>query len=135
MPERRPAVYSHAHIERCKDWLATGDARWSLFFARNEIAPLVVTYEDLCADPQSVISAIGRHVGAPGATIGAEICGPRVQRSARNDEWRDRFIAESKDLGVLPALKGVTFAEHLWRREDECAADEPAPPMFATERG
>ena len=125
LPERRAAVYSRAHIARCMDWLATGDARWDQFFALNGLDPMVVTYEELCADPQGVVSAIGRLVDVPQAPIGTFEREPRIQRDGRSAEWRARFIAESKDLGVLPRLAGVTYAEHMWRRED--AEEQPAP--------
>jgi LPS sulfotransferase NodH len=117
MPERRPAKYSRAHIARCLDWLATGDARWALFFAQNGLAPLIITYEELCSDPQAIVSAIGRHVGIPDAKIGASVQVPRIQRDARSDEWRARFIAESRDLEV--SLQGTSYAEHLWRPDDD----------------
>lgn len=123
MPERRQAIYSRAHLQRCLDWLVTGEARWSLFFAQNGIMPLVMTYEELCEDPEAVISAIARHVGVPDAKIGEDLQQPRVQRGGRNEEWRARFIAESRDTGVLPPLRPVTFREHLWRSDD--AADAP----------
>jgi LPS sulfotransferase NodH len=122
MPERRPALYSRAHIQRCLDWLATGEARWSLFFAQNGLAPLVVTYEELCENPDAVIGALARHVGVPDAKIGDDPDEPRVQRDGRNDEWRARFVAESGDIGVLPPLTPVTFKEHLWRAEDVAEA-------------
>lgn len=118
MPEQRRPIYSRAHIQRCMDWLACGDARWALFFARNGIRPLVVSYEQLCEDPQAVVSAIGRHVGVPDARVGVPSLDMRVQRNDRSLEWRERFIAESRDLGSLPSAKAVTFAEHLWREDD-----------------
>jgi len=131
MPEQRPAVYSRAHIARCMDWLAAGDARWSLYFAQNGVTPLIVTYEELCEDPQGVVTAIARHVGLRHATIGSQSAGPRVQRNGRSDEWRARFVAESGDLGVLPGLRGVTYAEHLWRPQRVQIAGAPAPPIRA----
>jgi LPS sulfotransferase NodH len=123
MPEQRPAAYSRDHIQRCMDWLLAGDARWRLFFASNGIAPLVVIYEDLCVDAQGVVSAIAEHVGVVEAKIGVRSLEPRVQRDARNREWRERFVAESGDLGVLPRARVVTFAEHLWRPQDAPAAE------------
>lgn len=138
MPEQRSAIYSRRHIQRCMDWLQTGDARWRLFFARNGIDPLVVVYEDLCRDPQAVVSAIGRHVGAPDATIGKPEVEPRVQRDQRSREWRERFIAESRDPDFLPSPQVISFADHLWRPED---ADEqrwlrlPAVPHAARAGG
>jgi trehalose 2-sulfotransferase len=126
LPAQAAAVYSRKHIARCMDWLAIGDARWNQFFARNGIDPLILTYDQLCADPQAVVSAIGRHVGAPDATIGPRHLEPRIQRDGRNAEWRARFIAESRDLNGPPQLQGVTYAEHMWRPED--AEDVRATP-------
>jgi LPS sulfotransferase NodH len=119
MPERRPAFYSREHIQHCMDYLAGGEGRWSLFFAQNGISPLVVTYEALCEDPQGVVSAIGRHVGVPDATIRKPPAALRVQRSERTSEWRERFIAEVHDLGALPRCRGWACGELL-----KCA---PAP--------
>jgi hypothetical protein len=94
--------------------------------------PLVVIYEDLCRDAQAVITAIAHHVGVPDAVIGAPVIQPRVQRDERSLEWRERFVRESGDLGVLPLGRVVTFDEHLWRPSDGRAAVEPrAEPRYA----
>lgn len=113
MPERREAFYSREHIQHCMDFLAAGNARWSLFFAQNGIHPLVVSYEDVCEDPQAVVSAIGRYVGAPEAVIGKPPMELRVQRSGRTREWRARFIAETSDLTAMPPCRSLNCGDQL----------------------
>jgi LPS sulfotransferase NodH len=126
MPEQRPAFYSREHIQHCMDYLAAGNARWSLFFAQNGIFPLVITYEALCEDPQAVVDAIGRHVGVPEASIGKLPADLRVQRNQRSSEWRARFIAETRDLAALPPCQGWACADPLrpaGAQEDRRRAD------------
>jgi LPS sulfotransferase NodH len=127
MPERRPALYSREHIQHCMDYLAAGRARWSLFFAQNGICPLMITYEALCEDPQAVVSAIGRHVGAPEASIGTPSVALHVQRDQRTSEWRARFIAEARDLASLPPCQGWTCADQLKQVRNPPKAEFLAP--------
>jgi LPS sulfotransferase NodH len=126
-PERRPAVYSRDHIRHCMDYLAAGDARWRVFFAQSGIFPLVVTYEDMCEDPQAVVSAIGRHVGVPEASIGKLPAALRIQRNERNSEWRARLIAESHDLAVLPQCRAWAVGELLKSAPVALEAEAVAP--------
>ena len=127
MPERRRAFYSSEHIRHCMEYLAAGNARWSLFFAQNGIFPLVVTYEALCADPQAVVDAIGRHVGVPEASIGKLPVDLRVQRNRRTSEWRARFIAETRNLAALPPCRGLACAELLGLAQAAPEAESFAP--------
>jgi trehalose 2-sulfotransferase len=127
MPERRTAFYSREHIQHCMDYLAAGNARWELFFARNGIFPLLVTYEAVCEDPQAVVGAIGRHVGVPEASIGELPMELRVQRSQRTSEWRARFIAETHDLAALPQCRGWAVAEPLKAARSAPEAESLAP--------
>lgn len=124
-PERNPPFYSRDHIQHCMSYLAGGRARWSMFFARNGICPLVVTYEALCEDPQAVVDAIAGHVGVAEARIGNLPVEFRVQRSQRTSEWRERFIAESHDLAAMPPCRGWACGEPLKAAQRESAAAEP----------
>ncbi len=92
-------VYDPERIARKMDQIAQFDVRWRTFFARNGIEPLHVAYETFLAAPQPVLDAIARQVGlegvAPMSTAGITL---RMQRDALTEAWRDRFVAEHRDL-------------------------------------
>lgn len=95
-PQAEP-VYSGDEIVKHLQRLAQRDGEWRAFFARTAIRPLQITYEELDRDPVGVLKAVGRHVGIE---VSAEsVKAPRFQRqrTALNETWRERFIAEYGD--------------------------------------
>lgn len=126
MPAQREPVYDREHIRRCMDFIATGDARWRLFFANNQITPLYITYEELSQSPQETVDKIAALVGVEGARIDTTAFNTTVQRNALNDEWRARFIKDQGDLSVLPALEGIPYEGALWLPENT-EAGKPCP--------
>jgi LPS sulfotransferase NodH len=80
-------------------------ARWELFFARNGIEPTRVAYETLVEDPQACVDEVAAMFGLRGRTpIDLGQITLEIQRDALTDEWRARFLAERRNLGVLDAL-------------------------------
>jgi LPS sulfotransferase NodH len=118
MPAQREPIYDREHIRRCMDFIATGDARWRLFFANNQITPLTITYEELAASPQATIDRIAALMNVETATIDQGAFNTTVQRNALNEAWRERFVRDQGDLSSLPALDGVSFHGALWRPEN-----------------
>ncbi len=114
MPERREPVYDREHILKCMDFIATGDARWRLFFAKNGISPLFITYEDLIKAPQEAVDRVAALMGIAHATIDGSDFDITVQRNARSTQWRERFIQEYGDLAFLPKLACVPYEQALW---------------------
>jgi LPS sulfotransferase NodH len=80
---------------------ARRQARWRLFFARNGLAPLRLSYEGLVADPAGAVAAIAALVDAPQARIDPGRVGLEVQRDALSQDWRERYLAEMGDLSRL----------------------------------
>jgi LPS sulfotransferase NodH len=57
-------------VDRRLARLEREEAAWTELLARLGVEPLVVTYEDLCADRDGVVGAVARHVGcAPTAPV------------------------------------------------------------------
>jgi LPS sulfotransferase NodH len=114
-PERREPVYNREHIRNCMEFITTGDARWRLFFAKNNISPLFITYEDFTPAPQEVVNRVAALVGVDNAPIDWSLLNIRVQRDERNAQWRERYVEDEGDLAILPQLVGVPFEDTLWR--------------------
>lgn len=90
----QPPIYDARRIAKMMGTLTAQDAEWPRWFAKQGIAPLTLTYEDLSANPQrplaQVLDALGldpqlaRAVRSPTARLSDEI----------NRQWADRFRAE-----------------------------------------
>lgn len=100
----REAVYDGVLIRERLLEIMRHNARWEFYFARNGIRPINLYYEDLLADPAPAIGAIARAVGLSGEiTIDMSAIYIRIQRTQETEEWRARFVAESRDLNVMHA--------------------------------
>jgi LPS sulfotransferase NodH len=105
MPAQGPALYDGAQIyERLK--IAARDyARWDIFFARKAVAPAIIVYEDLLADPQSAVDQVADLFGLRGqARAAGEQIDLKIQRDATTEEWRVRFLDEYRDRDALDLL-------------------------------
>lgn len=88
------ATFDPALIEQCLRSTTRAEALWSEFFQRNEIEPLSVTYEDLCADYAATVGRVldflrirpprRFSLGAP-TTV--------RQADATTEEWVARYAA------------------------------------------
>jgi LPS sulfotransferase NodH len=77
-------------------------ARWALFFARTAISPLPVFYEDVVADPQTVVDRIAAFIDVKQrAVIRSEVIELNIQRDALTEEWRARFLQEEGGRDVI----------------------------------
>lgn len=100
-PRAEPRYDARA-IARHLARIAEGQTRWRLFFARNGITPLRLRYEQLVADPQATVDRIAALVGvASPRHLDLATTGTAVQRDAISESWRERFVAESRDLSYL----------------------------------
>ena len=101
---RNQPHYDSALIARCLRVLAANYARWHAYFARNALSPLRLVYEDWIADPETAVVAVADLVGLeerPSADLARiEL---RVQRDDTSRDWRERFLAEARDLNRLDA--------------------------------
>ena len=84
------------------NYLVTADARWRAFFARNGLAPLLLTYERVADDPLSAITAIAARLDPDGKIeIDRTKVSLKIQRDAETLAWRERFVREHGDPGYL----------------------------------
>lgn len=99
---QRNARYENRAIARAMMRTAHNQARWRVWFARNGLAPLHLTYEDVIDDPQRAAEAVARHINLPTVPkVDLGRVSMRVQRDLDSDIWRERFLAENRDLGYL----------------------------------
>jgi trehalose 2-sulfotransferase len=105
MPERGSALYDGAQIYERLQIAARDYARWNIFFARRAVAPAVIIYEDLLADPQSAVDQVADLFGLRGqARAAGERIDLKIQRDAITEEWRARFLDEYRDRNELDLL-------------------------------
>jgi trehalose 2-sulfotransferase len=105
MASRGAEVYDAARIRDLLRRAARDNARWRVFFACNDIAPVIVAYEDLVAEPQACVDRVARLFGLEGrAPIDASKIDLVIQRDALSAEWRARFLAERRNPDELDPL-------------------------------
>jgi LPS sulfotransferase NodH len=102
-----PAVYDAQRIRRCLEELVRAEARWRMFFARNGLNPLRLSYDGLVADPLTAVRSIAKHVAIDGEfDIDLSRVETEVQRDETSGVWRERFLREHRDLRYLDAAPG-----------------------------
>jgi LPS sulfotransferase NodH len=105
MPARVPAIYDGARIYERLQFAARDYAWWDIFFARHAVAPTIIVYEDLLADPQAAVDQVADLFGLRGyAHVASERIDLTMQRDATTEEWRARFLAEYRDRNALDLL-------------------------------
>jgi LPS sulfotransferase NodH len=103
-PEQAQPYYDRAQIMDRLTRLGAANARWRLFFARNGLRVLTLFYEQITQTPQGAVDAVALAIGVDGPVPIDPNRFPRltIQRDALNEEWRGRFVSESRDLTVFP---------------------------------
>lgn len=96
------SVYDQGAINNELVRLVREQTRWRFYFARNGIPVLNLVYEDIVPDPQGAAEAVGRLIGLPEAPkVDMSQVKVQVQRDSLSEVWRQRFIAESRDITVF----------------------------------
>lgn len=117
--DARTPTYDPVVIRGYLEMLIRDNAALRLWFARQGIAPLHVAYEDLVAEPQTVIDRIARQLGVTeGVMIDPAALRLRVQRDELNAQWRERFLASGPEIPAMVDLRSatrVTFDRRLTR--------------------
>lgn len=117
-PVRGEAVYDEAAIRAELLRTASYRARWQLFFARNGIEPLWLTYEEVIADLSGAVGRIAAQLGIDDLPDPLpELATLQPQADATNAGWRAKFIASQGDLTVFDSLARAgkrSWAERLF---------------------
>ena len=93
--EYRAPEYDGARIRDSIAETTAHEAEWRDWFAREDIAPLELTYEGLSADPvgtiRNLLTAIGRDASAADSIV------PRTSKlaDATSREWAERYAREA----------------------------------------
>jgi LPS sulfotransferase NodH len=109
-PLAEPA-YDRGAIAFALQRLTLAQARWKMFFATNDLRPVLLTYGEVCEDPPAAVRAIAERLGIDVAGIASSAPAMRVQRDAGSDAWRERFVEEAGSLRGLPPL-GFSALRH-----------------------
>ncbi len=81
------------------------DARWTIFFARNEIEPLRLVYEDALQAQTATVAAVAALIGLDTPPMPApNDIAIAVQRDAQTEEWRARFLADYANPDVIDPI-------------------------------
>ncbi len=88
-------VYRAVGIRKDLDDFIQGHANISAFMALNGLRPFHMTYETLTAHPEVVGGWVCAHLGQPDLVCDTGRIGLRRQATARNDDWRARFLEEA----------------------------------------
>ncbi|MEI9415890.1 Stf0 family sulfotransferase [Mesorhizobium sp. Cs1321R2N1] len=96
--------YDGAAIAQSLDKLVLENLVWDLWFTKNGVPFLSLTYEDLLQDPQTSLKKIAGLVNAKLARdVGFGFAsGLAIQRDTVNVEWRQRFLAQYSDTSRFP---------------------------------
>lgn len=99
------ARYDRALIATKLKQVVNNNARWLEFFHSFGLTFLPVEYEAFCADTAGEVRKIAEFLGIDPATLRLEQNVEfRRQGDSRNQEWVDRFIAESRESPELVSL-------------------------------
>lgn len=95
-------VFDLPLIEHCLFSAKQSEKIWAEFFQRNEIQPLAITYEDLCANYEATVSRVFNflHIRPPRHALGP----PRTTRQAdaSTEEWVERFVRLKQSGATAP---------------------------------
>jgi trehalose 2-sulfotransferase len=113
-PDADPA-FDFAAIDHLVRQAVADDHSWQAYFERHAIGPLLLTYEDLAADPGSVALQILRYLGLPSPVAPWPPAWRHQRQSdARTEDWARQYHALAKAQTSQPAFN-------------------PAPPLRARE--
>jgi LPS sulfotransferase NodH len=68
-PVANPNFFDPEAIDRWLNELSEQDRNWRVFFARNGISAMSISYEELCEDPFGFVEAVARRLGMDPGTL------------------------------------------------------------------
>ena len=88
-------------IARVEQVLVESDAKWQAHFEHNQIAPLVIHYEDLLSDYPGTIVSVLKWLGVPNAdAVHVPPARLRRQSNGLNEEWLARYAAFKRAVAI-----------------------------------
>jgi len=102
--ERALPVYDRQLIASALIELARGQARWEIWFARNGVNPLRLSYEEIVAAPETAVAWIAALVGVEEAKVDPAKVPSQIMRDGVSEEWRQRFLADAPSRDRFPGL-------------------------------
>lgn len=114
----RPPEYDRQAIEDVIDTLLAQEALLLRFFATSGIAPLVVDYDELIADPQQAVNMIAQLFGMESAKIDQDRIGVERQTESEKVMWRSRFLEEQAQSRAViePRSRREIRWQQRWRK-------------------
>jgi trehalose 2-sulfotransferase len=111
------AVYDRELIRGQIAAAARGHARWRMYFARNGLTPLRLTYEGLLADPGATVQSLSDFIGvAQPLSPDLSTVKLTMQRDEVSKAWRERFLSEESGLDRLDPIEKDTAWAWLRRQ-------------------
>jgi len=86
-------VFNRDELTAIMEDIAESYKQFNLFFSRNGIVPVHVSYEHVVSRPVPIINHIGREVGIPDLSVNTGNVRLAKQADSRNDEWREMYLA------------------------------------------
>lgn len=102
-----PAAYDGALISRCLSEIACANAAWAMYFARRDIAPLCIRYEDIEIDARAAIREVARLVDVNAEDSDLSRASVTKQRDDLNSQWRRTFQSQNGSPNVLQLVQAV----------------------------
>lgn len=123
----REIDYDYDKIQRALHFILAQEHGWQAFFAANGIEPYRFSYEEFLRDPVSICREMGRRLGIPLDLDHIDLDqGPlRRQSNSTNAQWRERFIADSRERMERPNIDAYLGMEGMvrWSYRDPTGHD------------
>lgn len=84
-------VYDFAALKDCRDQFIQFDRDWNDWFAEQAIEPLRLSYDDLCADPQTELKRVLTALDLPPSAANPVQPGVAKLADSINADWIKRF--------------------------------------------
>ena len=136
--QAREPRYDAGLIARLLDRVVEWEGYWRRCFALTGVTPLELVYEEVAARPQAALAAIRQWLGLPAAPEAAPAperrAAARVQRTQRNEEWRQRFLADLARSGYRLADRPARARPGLRSLRAWLAGELALPPFGLPDR-
>ncbi|TGQ45842.1 hypothetical protein EN859_005735 [Mesorhizobium sp. M00.F.Ca.ET.216.01.1.1] len=111
--DQKPLRYDGAAIAKSLERILMENLAWDVWFAKNGLSSLSLTYEEIQQDPRACLEHVAyladaKAIWQPGTILDS---GLEIQRDIINDEWRERFLSQYADTssfrGSRHLIRGI----------------------------